>query len=534
MTMTPEEILNEQIWEILQNIKEENLVTEKLDYIKFRIPKIVGAGIIPPNRKVAILRKLQELGAINIKGQDAYGYLLSINDQKFDELYDKYREINSSQEDIAQAVPSHEYFLTNSDLVESLQRKLNSFASLPEKGFFLGIADYIKFIDENSGFEEIISTIDGFRARDKTKFLELEEKLLKDIEKVEAVIMKRIKGVQIKSEIVEKSIKEFEMRKDGRIQSSASRAEELYSGLGYIITTLHENGYENLVVDFIKFVPDTKSIADYKISEFYYPYREELGEYRSKVQRTIWGSWNELVVVYLVIHRYRERIKELEDTNDVMGQMNFYGLHKEMENVLGNTHDEPRRLQFIKDDYIIHINRVHDFVINKLNSNPNKNAEETGEKGKSLQERYKSLLEEIRGADRTSDLDDKYQKLLKEIRSQGLGKTSLAEVSKPKLGDSKLEFNPDDGVTIYRGAEYVFTGKGRALLTFLYNSKNTTFPLEDIKEKCNPSINNKHFYFKAQKDVWDTVEYIRKNLKVKRSEFFPIKKSDENWIWIEK
>lgn len=130
------------------------------------------------------------------------------------------------------------------------------------------------------------------------------------------------------------------------------------------------------------------------------------------------------------------------------------------------------------------------------------------------------------------------QKVQKETKKT---KEKLAEhddadenIPKPKLGDSKLEFNPDDGITIYRGAEWVFKGKGRALLTFLHKSKNTPFPLADIMEKCNPNISNKRSYFKAQKDAWDTVEYIRRKLKVKKGEFFPIRKTDENWIWLEK
>lgn len=111
---------------------------------------------------------------------------------------------------------------------------------------------------------------------------------------------------------------------------------------------------------------------------------------------------------------------------------------------------------------------------------------------------------------------------------------NLGDRPKPKLGDSRLEFNPDDGITIYRGAEYIFTGKRRALLTFLSRSKNTPFPIDDIKDKCNPNITNRRYYFKAQKDVYDTVAYIRKNLKVKNGEFFPIKKTENNWIWLEK
>lgn len=102
------------------------------------------------------------------------------------------------------------------------------------------------------------------------------------------------------------------------------------------------------------------------------------------------------------------------------------------------------------------------------------------------------------------------------------------------LSSYKLIFNPYDGITHYRGADYQFTGKSKALLNFLSTSKNTTFPLEEIKTKCNPNIANTRSHFKGDKDMRDTVNYIRKQLKVKRSEFFPIRKQDNNWIWIEK
>lgn len=44
MSMTPEEKFNGQVWEILQDIREEILATEKGSPVKYRIPKIVGGG----------------------------------------------------------------------------------------------------------------------------------------------------------------------------------------------------------------------------------------------------------------------------------------------------------------------------------------------------------------------------------------------------------------------------------------------------------------------------------------------------------
>lgn len=435
--------------------------------------------------------------------------------------------------------PSHEYFLTNSDLIESLVRKLNGFINLSDKGFFLGIGDYVKFIDENSGFEEIIKAIDSFRERDRKELISLEEKLLKDITNVEKIVLKRTLEKNIKSEEVKKRLKEYEMTKDGRMQSSSAKAEALHESLSLVIMALYESGYEKLVSEFIKLVPDSKSIADYKISEYYYLYKNELREFRSKIQKTIWGSWNELVVAYLIIHKYKERMKELTDTNDVIGQMNFHGLYEEMEDILqhGQSARSITRVHFIKDDYLIHINRIHDFIINKLNSEPNKNAEEEG-RGQDIHERYKKLVNDFREANEASrtELKERYQQELADIKKSSTPTPVVVQqVSTPKLGVYKLQYSPDNGFAHFSGKEHIFTGgKVRAFLSVLNGNKNTPYSIERIKEKCNPLIPDSEYYFKDRKDIDDTLLRIKKALKVNKGEFFPVQKREKNWIWIDK
>lgn len=102
------------------------------------------------------------------------------------------------------------------------------------------------------------------------------------------------------------------------------------------------------------------------------------------------------------------------------------------------------------------------------------------------------------------------------------------------LNSYKLMFYPEDGIAEYRSAQYQFSGKARALLQFLNGSKNTPFSLDDIKAKCNPLIPNKLHQFKQDKDTRDTVNYIRKKLKVNKGEFFPVYKRNSSWIWLEK
>ena len=66
MTMSPEEVFNKQVWEVLQKIKEELLATVEGSPVKYRIPSIVGVGVIPPDRRIKIIQKLEEKGAFKI------------------------------------------------------------------------------------------------------------------------------------------------------------------------------------------------------------------------------------------------------------------------------------------------------------------------------------------------------------------------------------------------------------------------------------------------------------------------------------
>ena len=97
--MTPEEKFSLQIWEILQNIQEEILATENAKPVKYRIPSVTGVGIIPKDRRIKILYKLQEEDAFQIQknsegtriGTGDIFYLI-INPSNFKSIYDKYRK----------------------------------------------------------------------------------------------------------------------------------------------------------------------------------------------------------------------------------------------------------------------------------------------------------------------------------------------------------------------------------------------------------------------------------------------------------
>lgn len=253
-------------------------------------------------------------------------------------------------------------------LRDNLQRRFESFVKLPEKGFFLGIADYVQYIEVTPNFEPILLSIKRLREQDEQKLNDLEMKLKKDIDEVAPVILNLIDKNKVKSEIVDKAISEYKGVVEGRIQSTATEIESLHEHLEAIIRALYGNGYKNLVTKYTKSNPDNPSAPEYKISEYYYPYIEELRYFRSLMKTAIWGSWNELVIAYLVTHQYKQEMEAMGEQKDFWRQMSFHALHKEMQQILGNERDDSKRIHFIYDDYLIHINRVHNYFIEQLSS----------------------------------------------------------------------------------------------------------------------------------------------------------------------
>lgn len=111
--MTPEEKFNQNIWWTLQIVKAELIATPKGDYVKVNWRSLTNLGYRSPFSAIRDMargiRKLEELGAFSVVEKhdtdtldpyhsifvdwdDADEFLLSINRNKFDALYNKYEK----------------------------------------------------------------------------------------------------------------------------------------------------------------------------------------------------------------------------------------------------------------------------------------------------------------------------------------------------------------------------------------------------------------------------------------------------------
>lgn len=100
--------------------------------------------------------------------------------------------------------------------------------------------------------------------------------------------------------------------------------------------------------------------------------------------------------------------------------------------------------------------------------------------------------------------------------------------------NAKLVYYPEDSMIEYKGELCNVSNKSKAILDFLFQSKNTPFDIDELKLKCNTNILNPDHFIKTHKDIRDSISYIKFKLKVKKNEYFPIVRRGNSWIWIEK
>jgi len=161
---------------------------------------------------------------------------------------------------------------------------------LPEKGFFLGIADYIEFILESPGLDAIVSGIKEIEKKEEKTLIYFEKALVKDLQVAESNLYKIIQENKFDFLELKKAIDDYEGIKSGRIQSSASKEEALHGGLAGIIRAIFNKGYKNQINTFVLINQEGQDIAGYTISSFYQLYEEELRKFREKRKTSIWGS----------------------------------------------------------------------------------------------------------------------------------------------------------------------------------------------------------------------------------------------------
>lgn len=252
--------------------------------------------------------------------------------------------------------------ITVNDFIQ-LRERYESIKDEPEKGFFLGIADYVKHIAEHPGLDAIAASIKEQQRADEKKITVIEKKLYKEIKGVEKELYEMVRKNDLNTTEIKESIDHYEGIKDGRVQSSATMEEALYGGLAGIIMKIFASEHKELVRKYLTTYPDNDNISGYTFAPSYPQYKEELHNFRELRKTSLWGSWDKLVLVYLVVHKHKEELRGLDPIENVWKRLNFMGLRGEMVKIIDGKKDH--RIEFVQEDYKIHLRRVHEYFVKK-------------------------------------------------------------------------------------------------------------------------------------------------------------------------
>lgn len=270
--------------------------------------------------------------------------------------------------------------MTGKDVIEDVKAQLerkyelivNNVYAATDKIFFVGIAEYVVFAADN---EVLNAAITSTILKEKQDWVNKLESLGKQAEaEFDSVFQKVDDYLSDKKEAratVSNIIKEFQDVRSGHIRSSNGQVHAAYHKLYDLVYILSQDPKHTPF--FKEFsTEDDQGQLHWHLSEAYTRYQSEEQRFKDDKEINVWGSWNELVVVFQSFFRKFEIIDELKnDDSRFFDSMNYHYLFRERDLMLGinksgNTKQESHH--FTRDEYKYHLWRVHNFLLDCLHS----------------------------------------------------------------------------------------------------------------------------------------------------------------------
>lgn len=299
------------------------------------------------------------------------------------------------------------------NVIEILDRYYQSFINQKRDwDFFLGVADYVKYAIETPETDNILKSIVQKRFDAEKRLKEYEQEAVKEAKEIKDKLFRKIKKSKISYDALNELMQEHQNQESGKILSSQSDAEALSGCLIDIIQNLRSNGYREITKDFIiedKNHPEI--ITGYTCFKKLDAYNEEKSVYDNQKEIELWGTWGNLALVYIVIFKRKEELERLrKDKRNWWTAFNLRGLIGEMQKIKGQSafsNSEP--VWFIKDAYISYATRIHNYLIQELNLNIERNKLPKSPLQEEIDRRIekaqfkKEIIEEIEGKKKTQD-----------------------------------------------------------------------------------------------------------------------------------
>ena len=262
--------------------------------------------------------------------------------------------------------------------IDNLKEHYNSFINSADNwSFFLGVANYVKFILENKRLDKITDEI--FIARKNAlgkELAECEDQTLKEIrnshEKILAIIKKNIPEEKMaENPEIKKMLDSFNDFNEGRSFSSEPLSGTLERHLFDIVRNVNEVcGGEKLFTDFIDPNPQHQNIyGNFIFSETLKKRIALLEKMKGLEKIESWGDWDKLCIVYQAVLRSSETLEEIRKTDkSLMGSLGFGLLLQEVEQMRDDRPWKPKHdyIHLVIKEYVGHVSRIHTCLIEEM------------------------------------------------------------------------------------------------------------------------------------------------------------------------
>jgi len=274
------------------------------------------------------------------------------------------------------------------NVIEILERQYQSFINQERDwNFFLGLTDYVGFINKTPEFNQALNKIKESKLKEIEIIDRFEKGAVNELQKIKQKILKIIKkNIPHRNKEISEALNKLEDYEKGKIDPDHYKSSRLEEGLRNLIKALCKNGYRNLLSGILpQDVKDDELIKGYA----YYNLSKKLSlrwgksrELSEKEETELWGALGKLQLVFRVIcvgKNYLDILKKHKQDSD-----EYIGHLKEMETIkndgerplfssLPSTKNDSllldfRKKEFKKDNYKLYATRIHNYLIQELNT----------------------------------------------------------------------------------------------------------------------------------------------------------------------
>lgn len=307
---------------------------------------------------------------------------------------------------------------------EDLERRIGLFINSSAMHFFVGVSEYLKYIEEQKELSGLVRQIALAEKKDHKKLEKLEKKAASQLSELFKKLCEKVGEKRLSLTQLDGSYHELEELFSG--ESEVVVGQDLanaYSLIQELIFQLfNDPAGKETVLPYVT-IKDTGEIQTYNISEEYRALRLEMKRIDEMELSSLWGAWRKISQVKNATYYFEELITQLKAENRTSDMIAIGALKAEMDEITkppyGNSLAPEKELDWFHVElFQSEVARIHNFIIENLEDIKANPAEVTWDR------------EQLRSGSSKYAPRDEQAKFINAVWDCGMGNTGTISVSK--------------------------------------------------------------------------------------------------------